>query len=198
MIKTIIFDLAEVLLTGMKDIERLLEPILNIPAETIEKQLHNSDLKNLFNGKISEDDYWNKMIVGNNWSVDAKLLKETVRTNFQEIDGTRNIVKKLKKSDYNLGLLSVHTREWIDYCEEKFIYHNLFNVVMYSFEVAISKPYIGAYQLLLTKMNASPSETLFIDDSLENVNSAKQLGINSVQFHNAIQLKRELTDLNVL
>ncbi len=198
MIKTIIFDLAEVLLTGIKDLEKLLEPALNIPAETIKKQLHDENLSDLFNGKISEDDYCGKMIVKNNWTIDAKLLKETVRKNFQEIEGTRNIIKELKKSGYKLGLLSVHTKEWIDYCEEKFKYHRLFDVAMYSFEVAISKPYAKAFQLLLSKMNTSPSESLFIDDSLENVNSAKQLGINSVRFHDAVQLKRKLKTLNVL
>ena len=69
---------------------------------------------------------------------------------------------------------------------------------MYSFEVGISKPYTKAYQLLLSKMDTTPSDSLFIDDSLKNVNSAKKLGINSVQFYNVDQLKRELKKLNLL
>lgn len=198
MIKTIIFDLAEVYLTGMKDVEFLLEPLLKIPADVIEKQLHDENLSELFNGKISEDEYWKKIIVKNNWRIDAKLLKEAVRNNFKEIDGTRDIINELKQHGYKLGLLSVHTKEWIEYCEKRFDYHGLFDAIMYSFEVAISKPYIEAYKLLLVKMNAIPSESLFIDDDLENINSARQLGINTVQFQNADQLRSELQKMNIL
>lgn len=198
MIKTIIFDLAEVYLTGMKDVEFLLEPLLKVPADVIGKQLHDENLNELFNGKISEDEYWKKIIVKNSWGVDAEILKEAVRNNFREIEGTRDIINELKQRGYELGLLSVHTKEWIDHCEKRFNYHRLFNSIMYSFEVAISKPYLDAYKLLLAKMNAIPSESLFIDDSLENIASARQLGINTVQFQNADQLRSELQKMNIL
>jgi HAD superfamily hydrolase (TIGR01509 family) len=197
MIKTIIFDLAEVYLTGMKGVETLIE-LLNMPADVIEKQLHDENLSELFNGKITEDEYWKKIIVKNNWSIDAKLLKDAVRNNFKEIDGTRDIINELKQHGYELGLLSVHTKEWIEYCEKRFDYHGLFNEIMYSFEVAISKPYLEAYRLLLVKMNAIPSESLFIDDNIENINSARQLGINTVQFQDADQLRSELQKMNIL
>lgn len=198
MVKTIIFDLSEVYLTRMKGVENSLESLLKMPVDIIEKQLHDEGLTNLFNGKIAEDEYWKKIIIKNNWKISISLLKEVIRNNFKEINGTRDIIKELKQYGYKLGLLSVHAKEWIDYCEKKFNYHFLFDVIMYSFEVEISKPYQEVYKLILTKMDANPKESLFIDDSLENINSARKLGINTVQFKDAHQLRNELQKINIL
>ena len=73
--KIIIFDLAEVYLTGMKDFEYVLEKIIKIPASSIKKQLKDIALIDLFHGKISEEDYWKRMISRNKWNVDIDLLK---------------------------------------------------------------------------------------------------------------------------
>ncbi len=198
MIKTIIFDLSEVYLTGMKYVEHHLESLLNIPAIVIENKLHEENLMELFNGKITEDEYWGQIISKHQWDIDIEILKDTVRKNFKEIDGTRDIIEELKKRQYQLGLLSVHTKEWIEFCEEQFDYHGLFNEAMYSFQVAVCKPNLEAYKLILSKMNAIPSETLFIDDSIQNIEAAKKLGINTILFKNAEQLRNELMKMGLL
>jgi len=60
------------------------------------------------------------------------------------------------------------------------------------------KPFHEFYQRLLDRYNVTPQQALFIDDSLRNVNAARELGINSIHFHSPMQLKDELKKLKVL
>ncbi len=196
MIKNIIFDLSEVLLTGFKNVEYLIAPKIGEPTSEVEKKLHAPVLTDLFNGQITEQKYWELIKIENNWNLSIRELKEIIRKSFAEIPNTRQIILNLKK--YNLGLLSVHCREWIDYCQKKFKYQELFITCVYSFVTGVSKPYEKSYQIILEKMQAKPSETLFIDDSLPNVETARNLGMKAIQFCNSQQLEIELKEMGIL
>jgi putative hydrolase of the HAD superfamily len=196
MITTIIFDLSEVLLTGLKGTEER----INIIYGT---QLKNPILasmpeaKKLFHGVIAEDDYWFAVIRKFKLKATVQELKQVLRNNIEEIEGTHGVVERLKKNGYMLGLLSVHAKEWIDYCEEMFDLHKLFHYRSYSFETAVSKPDKRAYTMLLEKMKVEPEECIFIDDYIVNLQSAEELGIATIQFENAKQLERDLKKLQI-
>ncbi len=49
------------------------------------------------------------------------------------------------------------------------------------------KPNKEIYQLLLGKLNCHASKVLFLDDRIENVEAAKNQGINSWQFTSAVE-----------
>lgn len=195
MITTIIFDLSEVLLTGLLGTERQIYEMYGIKVEN--SQWRIKEQGKLFHGEITEDEYFSAVIREYGWQLNANHLKAAVRKNFREIEGIRDIVIKLKKNSYKLGILSIHAREWIQFCEEKYGYHNLFDSVMYSFEVAISKPDPSAFLLVMKKLGVKPSECLFIDDSIDNIKSARKLGITSIQFKNAKDLLKHLKTLKI-
>lgn len=197
MITTIIFDLAEVYLKGLYGVEHILEPILDLSAKEIYSKLQGKDLEFLFHGKISEDEYLQRVIRKNKWKIENSILKKAIRDNFEEIKGTRKIIEKLKQRGYKLGLLSVHTKEWVDYCNEKFDYHKLFDSILYSFEVAASKPDKKVYKLILERLGARPKECIFIDDYFDNLIPARKLGIKTIHFKNPRQLKKELASLRI-
>jgi putative hydrolase of the HAD superfamily len=67
-----------------------------------------------------------------------------------------------------------------------------------SCEVHINKPDAGIYQELLRKYDLRASECVFIDDNLENVQSAFQLGITGVLMRGSVgTLIRNLASCNV-
>ncbi|MBI2673090.1 hypothetical protein HYX19_02420 [Candidatus Woesearchaeota archaeon] len=112
MIRTIIFDLAEVYLKGFMGIEHHLEAVLNIDAKEIWNKLRNgSEFIELMTGKITEDEFWKKVLIRNRWNVEILHLKKAIRNNFCEIKGTRKIIETLKSKGYKLGLLSDHSKE---------------------------------------------------------------------------------------
>ena len=190
-ISTIIFDLSEVQITGLRGVEKKLGALLGKNPVEISAALLGDDLNSFFHGKISEDEYLYRTIKKNNWRADIGQLKKTIRENFTEIEGTRKIIERLKKQGFKLGLLSVHGKEWIEYSSAKFDYHKLFDVVLYSFEIAVSKPDRKAYEIMIEKLGVKPEECMFVDDSPENLVPAKALGMKAVLFEGADQLEAE-------
>lgn len=196
MVKTIIFDLSEVLLRGLMGSHDGLSKFLNEDASNFNFQI--PELQSLFEGKISEEEYLETLVKKHQgYKISVDDLKKIIRQNFQEIEGTRLVIGGLRENGYKLGLLSVHAREWVDYCEQRFQYRDLFDCISYSFESSICKPDSRAYELLLSNLNSSPNETIFIDDSAENVDSAISLGIHSIQFSSADQLLIDLKNAGI-
>ncbi len=192
MIRTIIFDLSEVYLKGLKGLEDKLEPLLNVPAEEIHERFHNKELTLLFSGKISEIKYWESLIEQNNWNIKVTALERLIRENFTEIKGTRRIIEELKENGLKLGLLSVHAKEWVEFCEQKYDYHKLFNEIVYSFEIGELKPAREPFEIILKKLRVNSQECIFIDDSQQNLFTAESMGMKTIQFKDSIQLHRDL------
>lgn len=55
-----------------------------------------------------------------------------------------------------------------------------FNTVYYSHEFGYRKPHPESFQKLLDNHNLVASETLFLDDSLQHIEGARQLGIRTI------------------
>ncbi len=163
----------------------------------IASYLHIPEIQQLFEGKISEERYWESILLKHKWDISISELRKIVRGNFREIKGARKIIEKLKKNGYPLGLLSVHAKEWIEYCEKEFDYHKLFDSTMYSFDAAVCKPEKRAYELILDKLNVRAEDSLFIDDSAQNLASARELGIQTILFKSSKQLLDELRRMRI-
>jgi putative hydrolase of the HAD superfamily len=55
----------------------------------------------------------------------------------------------------------------------------LFKKVYYSHEIGLRKPNPEAFNIILKENNLNTSEVLFIDDSIQHIKIAKQLGIKT-------------------
>src|SRR3989344_2129133 len=98
MISTIIFDLADVLLTGLLGVEKYIFEMYGLRVENSQWKI--KELNEFFHGKISEEKYWEAVIRYHGWQLTVDGLKSAVRRNFREIKGTREIIKELKKNGY--------------------------------------------------------------------------------------------------
>ncbi len=198
-IKHIIFDLSEVLLTGVKDTGIALREKheLEIAGPKMDWALEKHPLltplaKEFFHGNVSEDEYVRDVVAKYPQIGEAEWLKTHIRENFVEVEGTREIVIQLRKLGYKLSILSNHSKEWIDYCEEKFNFEELFDTRVYSYEIGTSKPDPRTYKAVLDQLKATPDTCLFIDDSEINVGAAKVLGFATILFTTAASLREEL------
>ena len=66
------------------------------------------------------------------------------------------------------------------------------NGSIYSFEVGLRKPDPSIYRKALSISNTVATEALFIDDLIENIESAKKLGWNTIHYKSYNSLKEEL------
>ncbi|EKD66641.1 MAG: hypothetical protein ACD_49C00026G0016 [uncultured bacterium (gcode 4)] len=197
-ISTIIFDLSEVYLQWLKWVEFRLSNILWIDHEIINKSFFTPKLSLLFHWKITEDEYLLDLITLNNWNINNLVFKELIRENFIEIWETRSIIEELKNNWYKLWLLSVHAREWIKYCNDKYNYHCLFDYIVYSFDIWISKPDKESFLHIINLSKDNPKNILFIDDNPKNIESSIKLWMNWVLFENSIELKKILIEMKIL
>jgi len=60
------------------------------------------------------------------------------------------------------------------------------------------KPFPEFYKLLLSRYSIAASSAIFIDDNLRNVQGAEAVGIKSIHFQSAAQLKEALTAINIM
>jgi putative hydrolase of the HAD superfamily len=57
-----------------------------------------------------------------------------------------------------------------------------FDVVVISFDVGCAKPDQRIYQITLDRLGVAPADALFVDDRAENIEGARQLGIETLHF----------------
>lgn len=199
MIQHVIFDLSEVLLTGVKETGIALGKEHNIQTPTehtglsgVRNPLMIPDIWKFFHGELTEDQYLDILLEMYPQFGTPTELKRHIRANFKEVEGTRRVIEKVRTAGYGLALLSVHSREWIEYCDSRYDIHSLFDTVMYSYIDKVSKPQPKAFVKMLERLNARPKECLFIDDAKANVDSATRLGIRALQFTDAASLHDDL------
>lgn len=106
------------------------------------------------------------------------------------------IAETLKK-DYRIALLSNAPSTFI---RELFTKHNLerlFHEIIISSEVGMVKPNADIFELVLQRLDVEPFEAIFIDDNIKHVHAAEKIGIKSIQFLSAAQLKEDLQKLGL-
>lgn len=61
----------------------------------------------------------------------------------------------------------------------------------------LAKPDPRIFNLLIERYHLTPQRTIFIDDSLRNVEGARNVGLHALQFTDAQKLKQDLIALGV-
>ena len=195
MIKNIIFDLSEVIISGYHGAEKIIERQYAILGEEFKKQklFKNEYFLDLMRGKISEEEYLEELLQGTNWNISVEQLKAAIRQNLnQPVLGTMEIVKELK-GKYQLILLSDHTREWMEYIEENNRDLKIFDKKIFSYDIGAVKSDKQTFKIVLEQTGIVADETLFIDDYEKNVKNAEAVGIHGIVFENAEQLSKTLS-----
>jgi 2-haloacid dehalogenase len=109
------------------------------------------------------------------------------------IEDTVRIFKQLKDSGkYQIYALTNWSAETFPVALKRYEFLNWFDGIVISGTEKMRKPNPAFYQLLLDRYNVKASEALFIDDNLRNVLAAEKMGISSIHFLSAEQLKIEL------
>lgn len=112
-------------------------------------------------------------------------------------DHNLDLIRRLGRQ-YRVHLLSnTNALHIASFNDRLFAQHGLkdlgeiFEKVYYSFELGMRKPDREIFEYVLKDCRALPEETLYIDDSLEHIESAEGLGIHA--YH--LQAPEKLTDV---
>ena len=192
MIEYILFDLSEVWIQGMVGAEKEIAKRVGATEEQVWKHLNVDALMPLFEGKISEDEYWRSVAAegsksGADYFVPLDFFKETMRSNFTELPGTRTVIVQLKEQECDEDV------------EAKYPIRDLFDQVNWSFEIGYTKRSAKSFEYAMRRSGADPSKILFVDDNPKNLRVATAACIQYTHhFIDAPTLEAALQDLGVL
>ncbi len=203
-IKAIIFDLGGVIvdLDFSNFYNRIitLSP-LNKPQTPIMMEFfRQSDIYH--QGNMSDDDFY---------QLACELLQVCALNKEEFFDAFNSIISGfnprmidiLKKLRYNnnfklIALSNVNVSHWDYLLDRKWGFIEYFDELILSHEIHMTKPDAKIFHYAIEKAECKPEEILFIDDGLNNVRSAKQLGIIGIHFTNIEDLIEELRNLGIV
>ena len=98
---------------------------------------------------------------------------------------------------YRLIGLTNWSHETFPVALERFAFLSWFEGIVVSGTEKMKKPEANIYTLTLDRYKIIPENAVFIDDKLENLHAAAQLGMHGIHFTSAAKLKRDLETLGV-
>lgn len=184
MIKAVIFDYFGVIATDAywNDAHQIAQ--LNGDAP----KLHNL-IEKMDDGELS----WQKFCesTGKLLGVSASQVNERA----QDIRVNRQLIvylDTLKQGGMKIGLLSNASSEYLLPLLKKAHIGHLFDEVVVSSDIGVSKPHPKIFSVMLEKLSIAPREAIFVDDMHGNVAGAVGVGIHGVQF---IDTAQAVTDI---
>ena len=114
------------------------------------------------------------------------------------IDETVAILGKLKQANtHKLYALTNWSAETFHVALERYSFLQYFEGIVVSGVEKTRKPFAQIYEIILKRYQLKASSCVFIDDNLENVKAAKEIGMKAILFKNSRQLTNELKYLGV-
>lgn len=197
MIKNIIFDLGNVLIEYKPE---------KFVSEFVVKENQKSFLERIFKKKEWADldrgvlEYDNALEI---FIKDLPEEKENIKKLFENdiqgvlfpIEKNLKLLSQLKEKGYKLYILSNFHKNAFAKISEKCNFDKFFDGKIISCDVKLLKPEKEIYQKIISDYNLNVEETLFIDDTLVNVQEAKKLKIFTIHLTNENELKEKLEEV---
>src|SRR5690606_38951097 len=89
------------------------------------------------------------------------------------------------------------SRETFPMARERYDFLHWFEGILVSGEEGLVKPDPAIFRRLISRFDVDVSRAIFIDDSMRNVNGARQVGLEAIHFENADKLRRDLRALGL-
>ncbi len=200
MIRNIIFDLGNVLLTWRpKELLLQFTPNVQRIEQFIPRVPQNSTWYEIDRGAITLEQA--KAIFLGRHPEDKDLI-EYYFTHWLEmfvpIEGTVDLLNQVKQRGFRTYLLSNLTEKAHEYISHKHDLFPLFDGTVFSFQENRIKSEPEIYKRLLQRYTLVPGECVYIDDLAPFVTVAKDLGMTGIVFTTPADLRAQLRQLGVL
>jgi HAD superfamily hydrolase (TIGR01509 family) len=185
MIRTIIFDLGNVLISF-------------IPSEFLKKKNYPATIRNTILSDIFQSEEWKKLDNGDITVIEAidsiasksALKREEIALVFNfradimfPLDDNVRLLPELKKQGFGVYYLSNFPLDTFEEVKNDYYFFRHFDGGIISSEVKLSKPDKRIYRYFLDKYSLNAGECLYVDDIEENVRAAESTGIQGMLTH---------------
>ena len=144
-------------------------------------------------GRITLDTYLQRTIFYRKRSFTREEFTSFIYAQSQELPESRAVLSDVAAAGkYLLATINNEPLEINERRIQQFQLRREFKAFFSSCYLGVRKPDEGIYKLALEVTQRDPGESLFIDDRELNLECAKQLGMGTIHFRNAAQLRQEL------
>jgi putative hydrolase of the HAD superfamily len=184
-------------LTGEPDSsanEKLLN-ITGLPLARFES-LYWADRPAYDEGKLTGIGYWQKFLREAGLPADQKKVEELNQWDIR-MWTTQNPAMidwqlAIKQRGLLTAILSNMGEAVLVSVEREFDWIRRFDLLVWSCEVGVVKPHPAIYRHMMAELGTPPEEILFIDDKLPNIEAARALNIQAIQFSTVERLREDL------
>lgn len=201
-IKNIIFDFGGVICD--LDIKRTEKRFLEMGLKSFDTDYSISERDDLFrrleSGRLPVQEFRDSLKHFFSRPVTDNEIDEAWNALLLDIPEKRiHLLEEIRK-DYRIFLLSnsndIHYHKFLSDFTKNFGYQDfdkLFEKAYFSFQIHLQKPGREIFEYVLKTSGLNPSETLFIDDSIQHVEGAIKAGMRG--YHLKIKEGEDITDL---
>lgn len=112
-------------------------------------------------------------------------------------DGALALIDSVKPHIHKGVLSNTNAAHWPRLMQEMAL-AGKFDSYFASHHLGFAKPEVAIYQQVLSALNVTPQEILFIDDNQINIDAARSLGMQAYKVKGVIEAKSVLNDYNLL
>ena len=199
--KALIFDLGKVIFDLSFD--RVFQSWATTSGSRFE------DIKSNFQFDTVSDDFEKRQISPEHFR-EIVLKRLNIKLSDKEFDmgwcnlyldkyaGVDNLLANLK-AKYRLVALTntnaIHNNTWrMKYADTLTHFEKVFS----SHELATRKPENKIYEIVLEYLKLKPEQTIFLDDNIDNINGAKNLGIKTILVESYEQMMGEMKQIRLI
>lgn len=149
---------------------------------------------------LTEEQFWlryalkKKIKLPSDWSLSFKaVMKSAMKVNPEMY----RLIDELKEKQIPVALFS-NVDAHLAHLLKEFGFYDPFDPCVLSCEINVRKPDPEAYKYLLQHFDSPAGTIVFIDDKRQNVEAARELGIDGIRFESTEQIRKELTKRKLL
>lgn len=197
MIKAVIFDLGGVLVrtADFAPRQRLAEQYGMTLDEIMDLVFGLEAGKRAQLGQVTIEQHWEH--VRGTLGLSADELRSFQKAFWSNDFLDQELVDLLRRlhRNYRTALLSNAFSDLRQVVAERLKFADAFDEMIISAEVGMMKPDLRIYQLALDRLVVKPEEAVFVDDFAHNIEAARAIGMEAIQFKNTPQTMVDLGQL---
>ena len=198
-VSTLFWDNGGVVLTNGWDRASRREAVEKFHLDLADFEDRHELMLNAFEcGEATLDEYLRRTVFYRERAFTLEEFKQFMYEQSQPFSEVIEFLGKLARTRrYLLATLNNESLEINEYRIRKFHLRDYFQVFFSSCYLGVRKPDRAIYSLALKITQRDPGECIFIDDRGLNLECARELGMYTIQFQNAAQLREDLLRLGI-
>lgn len=167
------------------------------PRRVIEGIFGSPELNDYDRGRISAEQFFEALRLRLKIGMNAGEMKRFWDDIFQENTPVADLIRGWH-GKRRMFLISNTCESHVEQFERQFDVFRLFHDRVYSCRVGLLKPEVEIYRLALRQFGIDGSRTVFIDDKPENVQGAREAGLQAIHFQGNEKFLETIRSLGML